>query len=90
MSNNNHTPGPWKIEQGGGRGAWIEGTDGEYAALAAGNTDERANANASLIAAAPELLEALEAFVEEYAWISDKLSIAARAAIAKARAGKGE
>lgn len=55
-----HTPGPWVAEPGGGRGAWIMGANREWTALACGDTDESANANARLIAAAPELLEALK------------------------------
>jgi len=51
------TPGPWEAESGGGRGAWIKGATGEWAALACGDTDGSADANARLIAAAPDLLD---------------------------------
>lgn len=55
-----HTQGPWQAEANAGRGAWIKGSTGEWAALSCGDTDERARANARLIAAAPDLLAALE------------------------------
>lgn len=51
------TPGPWIAEEGVGKGAWIKGASEEWSALACGDTHETANANARLIAAAPELLE---------------------------------
>ena len=55
------TPGPWSREVGAGRGAWIAGANMHgWAALACGNTDAEAEANARLIAAAPELYEALQ------------------------------
>lgn len=62
-----YTPGPWVAEPGGGKGAWIKGPTGEWAALACGDTDGSAAANARMIAAAPEMFEALEqheAFLE--------------------------
>lgn len=43
------TPTPWTAEPGGKRGSWIKGTTGEWAALACGDTDESARANAALI-----------------------------------------
>jgi len=52
-----HTPGPWEREKGAGRGAWIKGRSGEWAALACGGNDETAEANARMIAAAPDLLD---------------------------------
>jgi hypothetical protein len=91
-----HTPGPWMREPQGGRGSWIRGENGEWAALACGDTDESANANACLIAGAPEMLAALkrlEAFgSQELQTRNVKFTIAqkiaalnaARAAIAKA------
>jgi len=59
-----HTPGPWVAETGAGRGAWIKGSDGEWSALSCGATDEVAEENARLIAAAPELLDALKWMVD--------------------------
>lgn len=49
------TPGPWESEDAD-RGAWIRGSNGEWAALACGNTDENARANAQLIAASPTVI----------------------------------
>lgn len=85
------TPGPWTAEPMVGRGAWVKGVTGEWAALSCGDTNERAQSNASLIAAAPELYEALEGFVifhSGHAMANAELQarmIAARAALAKAR-----
>jgi hypothetical protein len=56
-----HTPGPWFAEPGVGRGAWIKNKDGRWAALACGETEEEAKANAQLIMIAPDMLELLEA-----------------------------
>lgn len=99
-----HTPGPWSvIPYGGvgGKGEKIEGfyigcdlcRDGCHKIAKLETTkwsrDERANAN--LIAAAPDLLEALENLADAYEKykIDDFLTSEvedARAAIAKARA----
>ena len=43
------TPGPWVPEKGG-RGAWIKGATGEWAALSCADTDDQADANATFIA----------------------------------------
>ena len=68
-----HTPGPWIVESGDSTSKFIydnKGEDGYLGALATvehGDPDEL-EANACLIAAAPELLAALEAavyFLEE-------------------------
>jgi hypothetical protein len=59
--NNMHTPGPWKIDELCGS---IEGADGHTIAFIVGEWFEQVNpapANARLIAAAPNLLEALQA-----------------------------
>jgi hypothetical protein len=61
MAETKHTPGPWTAEMGAGKGAWVKGSTGEWSALACGDTDESANANAALIAAAPDLLSACRA-----------------------------
>ncbi len=77
-----HTPGPWEPEAGVARGAWIQGSNGNWAALACGETDEEARANARLIAAAPDLYEALQQALavhgNGYSW-----GPAAEAALAK-------
>lgn len=97
-----HTPGPWVIIPGGdewssGRIATIEPkpetmADVNYWIVAEVNyrRDEHA-ANANLIAAAPDLLEALEAFVEhnsseEMVTITVKTADVAKARKAIARA----
>lgn len=61
-----HTPGPWKIDEGN----WIWGPDGfPIAACDPGafehNRAGECCANADLIAAAPELLGALQAILHE-------------------------
>jgi len=83
-----HTPGPWSIRQ---ESVWSVGTDHEMTALVYGCTDTEEEANARLIAAAPDLLEALKILAKQAEshgaegvyW--DK----ARAAIAKAE-GRAE
>jgi len=81
MSNNEHSPGPWKIED---RSSWASGGPGDDAHVVdkddgmvvhiprggpAGN-DPAAQANARLIVAAPEMLAVLRAV---RASISDSL-----------------
>jgi hypothetical protein len=95
MSNSKHTPAPWKAHES-------TSIDPEWATVQAGqsiianvNADTRQMANAHLIAAAPELLEAIKALLKydpdwarvdpngfEELW--NKVAIKARAAIAKA------
>ena len=66
MTGAKHTPGPWVPEDGGGKGSWIKSeVNGEWAALACGSDDLTAEANADLIAAAPDLLKALKYIVAE-------------------------
>jgi len=88
-----HTPGPWEASQysqwaissDNGHIAKVYGADGTH------QTPEQARANAHLIAAAPELLAALEAakaYMEDPYPDGDDLShvlTRAGAAIAKAR-----
>lgn len=85
-----HTAGPWKIDR---RRSWDEIRDAHGIVLAQvtalGRNAKIAQANACLIAAAPELLEALTALTDavEDAWpglASLPHNRAARAAIAKA------
>jgi hypothetical protein len=100
-----HTPGPWTVASGqrsddGGEAYFEIGSqDGSLSSVARCYFDPRLNeerhaalADAALIAAAPELLEALEEMVR----LSDELmerhgvgiyAGGARAAIAKARGG---
>ena len=91
-----HTPGPWDVEPKGSR-HFVDGADGlTVAYLDRAGVRERSEieANARLIAAAPELLEALEAvlpdlehYVATHGPGPDKRLAAARAAIAKAKGG---
>jgi hypothetical protein len=54
-----HTPGPWHVHDGDNRFLFVDSlTEGSVCKIAANGHSE---ANAQLIAAAPELLEALEA-----------------------------
>jgi hypothetical protein len=68
QTNTQHTPGPWKVRE-----EYIHqiiGTDGwgAVADCAIGvRTPEEKDANARLIAAAPDLLAIAEAFVVDYA-----------------------
>jgi hypothetical protein len=66
-----HTPGPWIADDNEGFGAWHiwsgmtptgSGTPGPLVATIVGDSAET-DANASLIAAAPELLEAAKAYM---------------------------
>ena len=83
-----HTPGPWVV----GKGArWIIETEGGMPVAAAYTLSETAirNANAALIAAAPDLLKALEEFLSSYGSIyrgdMDRAVKLGSAAIAKAK-----
>lgn len=75
MSDIMHTPGPWKVGFDGYTIREDKGTHGGYyvANTAANQPDQmpenirqRDKANARLIAAAPELLEALEMLMPQY------------------------
>lgn len=82
-----HTPGPWKVREDYAGAQSVVSADAFLARVGPPNT-EQAEANARLIAAAPELLEALQgllAAVEQGTLPgSGKAQDAARAAIAKA------
>lgn len=86
------TPGPWFVT--GSQTKYIEARIGggmlqEIAAVGPTAADngygEQQAANAALIAAAPELLQALEGLLEEVEGCMCTYEMAARAAIAKAR-----
>lgn len=96
---NEHTPGPWKFGHLGTEAFWI-GPDYNQTPVAHVDHDmeyarDNSRANARLIAAAPELLEALEGLLvfaedaETKALVGDEGCLwpceEARAAIAKAR-----
>lgn len=97
MTEAKHTPGPWWVECGGEddghANQWptivsasrvVVGTEGLY-----GDIDQD-KIDACLIAAAPELLVALIALVDDRSQerIPNRLWVAARAAIAKATGGQ--
>jgi hypothetical protein len=100
MSRSKHTPGPWKIATDKD-GNLIHGvvTNETHIASVGGDyqTDELRQANTRLIAAAPDMLEALERIAHIEAnrigvstWkdlASESIDIA-RAAVAKAKGGK--
>jgi hypothetical protein len=66
-----HTPGPWQLHGAPGDDAWdVVSSSGESVAEIAvphGKVSERTKANATLIAAAPQMLEALRPFAEALA-----------------------
>jgi hypothetical protein len=95
-----HTYGDWQAERGesGGYAEWFIRRDGDAVAIASDITDpetgQPSEANAQLIAAAPELLEELEAIANTDLTGADDacarfmliaLQHKARAAIAKAK-----
>ncbi len=73
-----HTKGPWKV---GGKTGFINQLAIEPSIGTAYGAGEELQANARLIAAAPDLLEALEALLEGNPSVVAK----ARAAVAKAK-----
>ncbi len=86
-----HTPGPWTANLAPQGGFDIEKDPndlGRYMVLATRNADEaraeEMHANARLIAAAPDLLEALRDMVSDRECLSEATVAFAKAAIAKA------
>ncbi|HAT5559537.1 TPA: hypothetical protein JAD51_000833 [Proteus mirabilis] len=81
-----HSPAPWRCHDKRPycSGYSISGNDGRYIGFV-GDSDglSPCNANAHLIAAAPELLEALQEIVGNH-YLSDKAQSMATKAIAKA------
>jgi hypothetical protein len=79
MSNTKHTPGPWllKKEENDDRGYWYRPIEAGDSLRVMVYTDgctvdaDEAEANAKLISAAPEMLEALIQINGAQAWISD-------------------
>ena len=87
-----HTPGPWRTEPAPHRSHWILGS------VPVALTVEPSEANARLIAAAPDLLAALRDMIDRYARAMKDSGVShypeamveirsARAAIAKATGG---
>ena len=79
MSESKHTPGPWKPAMMNSRlmnvlphrvhGFIVQivgGADGQMVAHAHGRTEKECEANARLIAAAPDMLEALQGAAEAF------------------------
>jgi hypothetical protein len=75
-----HTPGPWEFSH-----TWVQTVD-KKTPIANFNFYASTEANARLIAAAPELLEALRNIISDIEPTdpNDRLWVGARAAIAKA------
>lgn len=101
MSEAQHTPGPWVADcDGGSFGVYVEDDGREIARLHDKNGnfpqssfadaqylyDGQHEANAHLIAAAPELLTAIEKMVASFGWQSPNASPESEAALADARA----
>jgi hypothetical protein len=95
MTEEKHTPGPWSFQPSeSGDVIWI-GNEGENAACVPGYADHPGNiADARLIAAAPDMLDALrkiaaiEDLYEGTDWQEiEEARLIARAAIAKATGG---
>jgi hypothetical protein len=59
-----HTLTPWSAEPNGGKGSWIKGASGEWAALSCGDTDASADANAEFIVRAVNVHDDLVAAVK--------------------------
>lgn len=86
MSTSKHTPGPWLLDMADGTG-WICTNGGRSGFEPLAHLSDVSDADARLIAAAPELLEALRAVVAAHTgWEGQFPSYvaAAVAAIAKA------
>lgn len=91
-----HTPGPWtygRVRLGQGFAEWIvtaiHHERGRSNVLIAGDTQnhtpsDEAEANARLIAAAPDLLEAVRDMISDHGDLSEATLAFARAALAKA------
>lgn len=87
-----HTPAPWTIKEHEDKNHGIDITEGDNGKVIANVTSHfiaehtEAQANAKLIAAAPELLEALKELIEYLGeeWQQDQFIIKAQAAINKA------
>jgi len=85
-----HTPGPWTVSVPCMGFSAINGPSGKLIfGLAAGSVAEKqpdnvCDANARLIAAARELLETLQAMIDEYVWGDDsEIAVSAQALIRK-------
>ena len=87
MSAHKHTPGPWCVEGVGIRALVRAGINGVIVAVRHRLSAQEHEANARLIAAAPELLESVKALLgcmSLAGWDGDPIAVKALAAIAKA------
>lgn len=82
-----YTPGPWKVDR-----PYIRGAGRVIASLESGHDEVEDAANAQLIAAAPELYEALENLMDFlfHGKKDRQMILKASAALAKARGEEGE
>ena len=89
MSEGKYTPGPWEVGSLCDSEFFaynIAGQDGYHVAKASSRSEIETSANARLISAAPELLEALERILEdEEVALSRPDYVFAHEAVAKAR-----
>lgn len=86
---NKFTPGPWKMQESSTRPVTVYSDRGSIAYLSwvgSESNNQTSVANAHLIAAAPDLLEALQGLM--YQDCGEPAFINARAAIAKATGGE--
>jgi hypothetical protein len=81
------TPGPWTMKQGRNKSLWVMAPDETCVAEIGGHFEGHHEANARLIAAAPDLLAVLVRYVAADSGdeTEDQLHKDAVAAIAKAR-----
>ena len=87
MTKAEHTPGPWEVIPNDDARSWdVWGPD---LSIEAPICDVLSEANARFIAAAPDMLEALELCIKEFKGLAGAAAVAAynagKAAIAKAR-----
>ena len=80
-----HTPGPWIYDEENDGGIYC--ANGTYVGAAVKLGTDKGSANASLMAAAPELLEALEDLLEV---VQVNLGLEARNAVAAIAKAKGK
>lgn len=74
MADLKHTPGPWKVDEDDD----VVSATGLWVAFAYGDSEEEAKHNARLIAAAPDLLEALRALLSAAERMVDKAPVMGR------------
>lgn len=86
-----HTPGPWRVDPTGDIGPWIIGDSEDFIADCNCNNsieDETTEANARLIAAAPDLLECVKEALKVDISLRFGLRRQFEAALAKTEAAK--